>query len=108
MEPSQLQAVAAYSGIEVTVPEFEYERDKHALRLEPWFLANFPLGKIRVFEAADGFTLYEIILDSLTRAKYSDLIRHFESIVRQPQFAPIFGEPNFTDRPLAYTPPQAV
>ncbi|EIN08695.1 hypothetical protein PUNSTDRAFT_68439, partial [Punctularia strigosozonata HHB-11173 SS5] len=203
-----LKALAAYGGLELTAPEFEYGKDNKT----PEFLAKFPLGKIPAFEGADGFQLFELIaiaryiasqspqadlilgsdivtkaqvdqwisfaqkeilaplinihqlcrgiikpyykplhtqqaeaqfraldvlekhlvahtflvgeritladiilagaisfavqvtLDPPARAKYPSVIRHFETVIRQSQFAPIFGEPKYADKPLAYTP----
>ncbi|KAJ3196185.1 Elongation factor 1-gamma [Irineochytrium annulatum] len=46
---------AKYNGVQVDVEEVQLG----VTNKSPEFLAKFPLGKVPVFEAADGFTLYE-------------------------------------------------
>ena len=51
----QIKAVAAFAGLEITVPAFELLVDNK----KPDYLSKFPHGKVPAFEGADGFKLAE-------------------------------------------------
>ncbi|KAI0702824.1 elongation factor 1-gamma [Cerioporus squamosus] len=44
-------------------------------------------------------------LDAPLRAELPNVIRHFETIVNQPSLKPIFGETQYIEKALAFTPP---
>ncbi|ESK85825.1 elongation factor 1-gamma [Moniliophthora roreri MCA 2997] len=47
----------------------------------------------------------EIIIDAEARAKYPAIIRHLETIVNQPKLKGVFGETNYTEKGIVFTPP---
>ncbi|KIM37877.1 hypothetical protein M413DRAFT_448147 [Hebeloma cylindrosporum] len=50
-----IKAVAAFAGLEITLPAYEHFVDNK----KPEFLSKFPHGKIPAFEGADGLKLVE-------------------------------------------------
>ncbi|KAI0659520.1 elongation factor 1-gamma [Cubamyces menziesii] len=46
-----------------------------------------------------------VTLDASLRAQFPNIIRHFETIVNQPQLKDIFGQTEYIEKALAYTPP---
>ncbi|KAI0772370.1 hypothetical protein BD413DRAFT_544792 [Trametes elegans] len=46
-----------------------------------------------------------ITIDAPLRAQLPNLIRHFETVVNQPQLKGIFGETEYIEKALAFTPP---
>ncbi|KAM5533482.1 hypothetical protein V8D89_012819 [Ganoderma adspersum] len=46
-----------------------------------------------------------VTLDAPTRAQIPNVIRHFETVVNQPQLKAIYGEITYLEKALAFTPP---
>ncbi|KAI8996277.1 elongation factor 1-gamma [Trametes punicea] len=46
-----------------------------------------------------------VTLDASLRAQFPNIIRHYETIVNQPQLKEVFGETEYIEKALAYTPP---
>ncbi|ESK89498.1 elongation factor 1-gamma [Moniliophthora roreri MCA 2997] len=45
-------------------------------------------------------------IDAEVRAKYPAVIRHLETITNQPKLKEIYGETNYTEKGIVFTPPQ--
>ena len=46
-----------------------------------------------------------VTIDAPIRAQIPNVIRHFETVVNQPQLKNIFGQTEYIEKALAYTPP---
>ena len=46
-----------------------------------------------------------VTIDAPIRAQIPNVIRHFETVVNQPQLKDIFGQTEYIEKALAYTPP---
>ncbi|KAI5990390.1 hypothetical protein EDD15DRAFT_1161175 [Pisolithus albus] len=44
-------------------------------------------------------------LDAPLRAKYPNILRHFDLIINQPKLKEVFGQPTFIEKAVQYTPP---
>jgi elongation factor 1-gamma len=55
--------------------------------------------------AAELQSAFSAIVDASLRAKLPNVIRHYETIVNQPNIAPIFGTTAYVEKALQYTPP---
>ncbi|KZS88265.1 glutathione S-transferase C-terminal-like protein [Sistotremastrum niveocremeum HHB9708] len=48
---------------------------------------------------------FSVIFDKPTREAHPNIVRFYETVVNQPAVKDIFGETEYIDKPLAYTPP---
>ncbi|RUS18573.1 hypothetical protein BC937DRAFT_88602 [Endogone sp. FLAS-F59071] len=62
------QIAAAYNGLEVEIPPFQFGTDNKSAD----FLAKFPLGKVPAYEGADGTRLFESSAIAYYIAAYKD------------------------------------
>ncbi|KAI6022936.1 hypothetical protein PISMIDRAFT_677455 [Pisolithus microcarpus 441] len=44
-------------------------------------------------------------LDAPLRARYPNILRHFDLIINQPKLKEVFGQPTFVEKAVQYTPP---
>lgn len=47
----------------------------------------------------------KFVLDAEKRAQYPHLMRHFETVVNNPKLKSLFGDIEYCEKPLQYTPP---
>ncbi|KAJ3009260.1 hypothetical protein NUW54_g2841 [Trametes sanguinea] len=69
------------------------------------FLVNERITLADIFMAAIIQRALLVTLDAPLRAQFPNIIRHFETIVNQPQLKDIFGKTEYIDKALAFTPP---
>ena len=55
--------------------------------------------------AAELQCAFSSTVDASLRAKLPNVLRHYETIVNQPNLAPIFGKTAYVEKALQYTPP---
>ncbi|KAI0315372.1 elongation factor 1-gamma [Amylostereum chailletii] len=55
--------------------------------------------------AAELQAALSTIVDAPLRAKFPNVIRHFETIVNQPQLKDVFGSTSYAEKALQFTPP---
>jgi len=56
--------------------------------------------------AAELQSAFSTNVDAALRAKLPNVLRHYETIVNQPNLASVFGSTAFAEKALQYTPPQ--
>ena len=46
-----------------------------------------------------------MVLDAKRRTKYSNLIRHMETVINQPDLKSVYGETQYTEKQMTFVPP---
>ncbi|KAI0252280.1 elongation factor 1-gamma [Lactifluus subvellereus] len=69
------------------------------------FLASERITLADITLAAELQSAFSTTVDAALRGKLPNVLRHFETIVNQPNLASIFGSTAFAEKALQYTPP---
>ena len=69
------------------------------------FLVNERISLADLTVASEIQRAAAVTLDAPTRAQIPNIIRHFETVVNQPQLKAIYGEITYIEKALAFTPP---
>jgi elongation factor 1-gamma len=69
------------------------------------FLATERISLADITLAAELQSAFSTTVDASLRAKLPNVLRHYETIVNQPNLASIFGSTAFAEKALQYTPP---
>ncbi|KAI0296968.1 elongation factor 1-gamma [Multifurca ochricompacta] len=69
------------------------------------FLATERITLADIALAAELQSAFSTTVDSALRAKFPNVLRHFETIVNQPKIASVFGSTTFAEKALQYVPP---
>ncbi|CDO76003.1 hypothetical protein BN946_scf184780.g10 [Trametes cinnabarina] len=69
------------------------------------FLVNERITLADIFTAAIIQRALAVTFDAPLRAQFPNVIRHFETVVNQPQLKDIFGKTDYIEKALAFTPP---
>jgi elongation factor 1-gamma len=72
---------------------------------------------LRTFLVGERITLADIVVasalfnsvslsfDAPARAKFPNVIRHFETVINQPKLKDVFGEPTYVEKAVQFVPP---
>ncbi|KAN0120619.1 hypothetical protein V8E52_004446 [Russula decolorans] len=69
------------------------------------YLATERISLADIVLAAELQSAFSTTVDASLRAKLPNVLRHYETIVNQPNLASIFGSTAFAEKALQYTPP---
>lgn len=69
------------------------------------YLATERISLADITLAAELQSAFSTTVDSSHRAKLPNVLRHYETIVNQPNLSSIFGSTAFAEKALQYTPP---
>jgi elongation factor 1-gamma len=69
------------------------------------YLATERISLADIVLAAELQSAFSSSVDASLRAKLPNVLRHYETIVNQPNLASIFGSTAFVEKALQYTPP---
>ncbi|KAH9985032.1 elongation factor 1-gamma [Russula vinacea] len=69
------------------------------------FLATERISLADITLAAELQSAFSTTVDASVRAKLPNVLRHYETIVNQPNLASIFGSTAYAEKALQYTPP---
>ncbi|KAI9459828.1 elongation factor 1-gamma [Russula earlei] len=69
------------------------------------YLATERITLADITLASELQSAFSTTVDAALRAKLPNVLRHFETIVNQPNLASIFGSTTFAEKALQYTPP---
>ena len=69
------------------------------------FLATERISLADITLAAELQSAFSTTVDASFRAKLPNVLRHYETIVNQPNLASIFGSTAYAEKALQYTPP---
>jgi elongation factor 1-gamma len=69
------------------------------------YLATERISLADIALAAELQSAFSTTVDASLRAKLPSVLRHYETVVNQPNFASIFGSTAYAEKALQYTPP---